>query len=61
MRGHGFEQQVAPIAGTKTASLASLTSGTAYTYKAYSKAGCSSDDLLATATFTTTTAGEGDS
>ena len=40
-------------AGTKSASLSSLTASTAYTYKAYDKAGCNSADELATATFTT--------
>ena len=40
-------------AGTKSASLSSLTASTTYTYKAYDKAGCNSADELATATFTT--------
>ena len=40
-------------AGTKSASLSSLTASTSYTYKAYDKANCNSADELATATFTT--------
>ena len=38
---------------TATESLGSLTSGTSYTYKAYSKDGCESADEIATATFST--------
>ena len=40
-------------AGTKTASLSSLTASASYTYKAYDKAGCNAADELATVTFTT--------
>ncbi len=40
-------------AGTKSASLSSLTASTTYTYKAYSKTGCNAADELATATFST--------
>ncbi len=36
-------------AGTSTKALTGLTSGTNYTYSAYSKSGCNSADLLATA------------
>ena len=41
-------------AGTKTATLSGLDSGTAYVYKAYSKSGCASTDLIATAASFTT-------
>ena len=40
-------------AGTKSASLSSLTASTTYTYKAYDKANCNAADELATATFST--------
>ena len=40
------------VAGTPTASLASLTPGTTYTYTAYGKTGCASADALDTASFT---------
>ena len=41
------------VAGTSTATLNSLTTGTAHTYKAYSAAGCNSaDEIAAAAAFT---------
>ena len=48
-------------AGTKTASLSSLTAGTSYTYTAYSKANCNSADELATVTFSTPASGSSQS
>ena len=43
-------------AGTSSASLTGLTSGTSYTYSAYSDSGCTADKLLATAPEFTTLA-----
>ena len=43
---------------TATESLTTLTSGTSYTYKAYSKNGCHSADEIATVTFSTTGSGQ---
>ena len=51
----------AVAAGTATASLASLTAGTSYTYTAYSKANCNSADEIAAVTFTTTASGNSQS
>ena len=48
-------------AGTKTASLSSLTAGTSYTYTAYDKANCNAADELATVTFSTLTSGSSQS
>ena len=48
-------------AGTKTASLSSLTAGTSYTYKAYDKTGCNAADELATVTFSTPASGSSQS
>ena len=39
--------------GTSDATLSGLTSGTTYTYKAYSGGGCADDDKIADVTFTT--------
>ena len=44
---------------TATESLTTLTSGTSYTYKAYSKNGCHSADEIATVTFSATGSGQG--
>ena len=46
-------------AGTDTASLASLSSGQSYTYKAYDKTGCNSADEIASVTFTTSATAQG--
>ena len=54
-------KQTAPTAGTctprtaaqTTVTLTGLTAGTSYTYKAYSKTGCNTADVIATATFDT--------
>ena len=43
--------------GTATASLASLTAGTTYTYTAYSKTNCASADALTSVTFSTLVSG----
>ena len=59
--GNWWLQETAPSTGTCTAgesdyshALSSLTASTAYTYKAYSAAGCNSTDELHSVTFTTT-------
>ena len=44
---------------TATESLTTLTAGTSYTYKAYSKNGCHSANEIATVTFSTTGSGQG--
>ena len=44
-----------PAISTTTLDLSTLTAGTTYTYKAYSDSNCSTENELATATFTTAT------
>ena len=61
-KGNQSGASCTPVAaGTSSASLSSLTSGTSYTYKAYDTSGCASANEIASLTFTQVTPGSRDS